>query len=159
MVGLIIGALGILAMTRLPAVINTFAAQSDRVILAGDPALIAKARSLLKDDYNITGLVPALTSPTARDLQAHGGAASVIVLTRGPAGIRVSVYARNPTTDIGDTLRRDLLPLQLSYATNMRPQAVDRLLKMPITVQPVGSKFGSVSQADQARVVARFVPS
>ncbi|HZZ64098.1 MAG TPA: ABC transporter permease [Candidatus Baltobacteraceae bacterium] len=157
MVGLIIGALGILAMMRLPTLINTFAAQSDRVILAGDPALMAKARPLLKDDYNVTELIPSLTSPTTSDLQTHGQAACVIVLTRGTEGIRISVYARNPRTEMGDTLRRDLLPLQVGYATKMRPQTVEALLNMPVAVKPIGSKFGSVSQADQARVVANVL--
>ena len=156
-IGLIIGAIGIVLMIRLPALIDSFATQSYRVILSGDPALIAQARPLLKKDYNIAAAAPGLTRPTAADLRAHDNASAVLVLERTAQGLQITVYARDPGAITTADLRRDLLALHVGFAMHLPPDKVSSLLKMPVVVRPLGSKFGTAAQADQARVVANIL--
>jgi len=156
-VGLVIGALGIVLMIRLPSIIDSFATQSYRVILAGDPKLIEQARPLLEKDFNITATAPGLTAPTAADLQAHHNASAVIVLTHGAHSLRTVLYEKDPGSLTTTDLRRDLLPLHVGFATNLSSNQVSALLKMPIDVRPLGSKFGTAAQADEARLVANIL--
>jgi ABC-2 type transport system permease protein len=157
LIGLVIGALGIVLMIRLPSIMESFASQSYGVILSGDPKLIAQARPLLAKDFNIAATVPGLTKPAAADLKAHHNASAVIVLTHAAHGLHVLVYAKDPGSLTTSDLRRDLLPLHVGFATNLSSQQVASLLKMPIDVAPLGSKFGSAAQADEARVVANIL--
>ncbi len=93
--GLVIGALGIIVLIRLPHFIDSVAQQSYRVVLAGDADLITAAKPLLKDDYNVAASAPGLTQPRAADLDSHK-ASLVIVLTHAQRGIRATVYAKDP---------------------------------------------------------------
>jgi ABC-2 type transport system permease protein len=156
-IGLAIGALGIILMIRLPSIIESFTAQSNRVVLAGDPALIAQARPLLQKDYNIAAAAPGLTKPTSMDLRSHKSASAFIVLTRSAHAIHVTVYTKDPTATIATDLRRDLLPLQVRFATKLPSSQVASMLRMPVDVRPLESKFGTVAQADQARIVANVL--
>jgi ABC-2 type transport system permease protein len=156
-VGLMIGAIGIIAMIRLPAFIDSFASQADRIVLAGDPALIRQAKPLLKSDYTITGVAPGLTRPTASDLDAHGKAAAVVVLTRSNRGIHATIYTKDPTANTASDLKRDLVPLQVAFATNISSGQVGSLMKVPVDVKPLASKFGTAAQADQAKIVANLL--
>ncbi len=156
-VGLVIGAIGILIILRLPSFMDSFASQSYRVVLAGDPRLISAARPLLQKDFNIVATMPGLTKPTPADLNGHEKASSVIVLTRAARGLHVSVYAKDPGSVNVTDLRGDLLPLQVAFSTNLSPQDVSRLLKLPVDVQPLASKFGTAAQADQARIIANML--
>ncbi|MFN2448170.1 MAG: ABC transporter permease [Candidatus Baltobacteraceae bacterium] len=154
LIGLMIGAVGILVMLRLPSYMDSFANDSYKVVLAGDSATIAAARPLLGKDFNITAMRPGLVAPTERDIDDDGRASAVIVLTRAPRGIRVVVYARDPGSVSAVKLRRDLLPLHAALATNLSLKQVSDLIRMPVTVRPLGSKFGTAQQAEQARGVA-----
>lgn len=155
-IGLVVGALGIMLMIRLPSFIESFTSQSYRVVLAGNPDLISAARPLLKDDYNVADIAPGLTNPTPADLKSRK-ASLVIVLTHAQRGIRATVYAKDPSSITTSDLRRDLLPLHIGFATKLSSKQVMSLLKMPIEVKPLGSKFGTAAQADQARVVANIL--
>jgi ABC-2 type transport system permease protein len=152
--GLLIGALGIVAMLQLPLVIDRFATQSYRVALAGDPQLIDKARPLLARDYNISATLPNLGMPAPQDLDAHQKLAAIIVFSRAPHGLRVNVYARDPSGISIAQLRRDLLPLNISVSTNLPKAQVAALLAMPVDLHALESKFGTLAQADAARAVA-----
>ena len=154
MIGLIVGAVGIIVMLRLPTYMDSFANQSYRVVLGGDASLIAQARPLLAKDYNISGSEPGLQHPTGADIDAHGRAAAVIVFSRAPRGLGVTVYARDPGSVNETKMRRDLLPLHLALATNLTQSQVRTLVRMPISVSPLESKFGSAEQADAARGIA-----
>ncbi len=156
-VGLVIGAFGILVILKLPGLMDSFASQSYRVVLAGDPHLITQARPLLNKDFNIAATMPRVTNPTPADLNAHQKASSVIVLARAPRGLHVSVFAKDPGSVNIAELRRDLLPLQVGYSTNLSPREVSSLLKLPVDVKPLASKFGTAAQADQARVIANVL--
>lgn len=154
LVGLLIGACGILVMLKLPDYMDSFATTSYRVVLAGNPQTIELARPLLKKDYNIAAVAPNLTHPEQRDIDAHGRASAVIVLQRAARGLDVTVYARDPGSVNEPRLRRDLLPLHLAIATRLSQAQVDSLVRMPIAVRPLASKFGTAAQADQARGIA-----
>ena len=154
MVGLLIGAIGILIMLRLPGYMDSFANSSYKVVLGGDASILAAAKPLLKKDFNITAVQPGLVAPSAGDLDSHGHASILMVLTHAPRGLHVVIYARDPGSVNEDKIRRDLLPLHIGFATNLSPGQVTSLVKMPIGVQPLASKFGTAAQAEQARGVA-----
>lgn len=155
--GLIIGAAGIALMLRLPDLMDSFANQSYRVVLAGDPQLIAQARPLLKKDLNINGTMPNVTVPSERDLEGRAKTSAIIVLQPGTHGLRVTVYAKDPGGISTSQLRRDLLPLNIGSSTKLSQNQVAALLKMPVDVRPLGSKFETAAQADQARLAANVL--
>ena len=154
LIGLVIGAVGILLILRLPAYTNALANKSYTVVLGGDGQTIAAARPLLKKDFNVIAEQPGLLHPTQADIDAHGRASAVIVLIPSTRGLKTTVFARDPGGVNETKLRRDLLPLHVGLATKLSPAQVQRLVKMPIDVKPLASKFGSAQQADQARGVA-----
>lgn len=156
-IGLIIGALGIIVMFKLPAFLNSYTEHENRIVLAGDPAVIAAARPLLDKNFNISAERPGLVHPTAADLDTRVKASAVIVLERPAHRLRASVYAKDPGSVSASDLRRDLLPLTISYSTNLTQQQVRALIKLPVDVHPLESKFGSAAQADQARMVANVL--
>ncbi len=156
-IGLVVGALGIVLMLRLPVLMESFASQSYRVVLAGDPALVNRAKPMLQKDYNIVATMPGLVHPTPADLQSHQNASAVIVLVRSARGLSVSVYTKDPGSLSVSEVRRDLLALHVGFSMNLSARQVDRLLTMPIDVKPLSSKFGTAAQADQARVVANVL--
>ncbi len=156
-IGLVIGALGIVLMLRLPTLIDSFASQSYRVILAGDTGLISGAKPLLQKDFNIAATLPGLIAPTPKDLASHKNASAIIVLLRQPRGLRATVFAKDPGSVSTEQLRRDLLPLHIGLSTNLSGRQVATLLKMPIDVKPLASKFGTAAQADQARIAANVL--
>ncbi len=153
LIGLLVGALGIVVMLRFPAYLNSFATKSYRVVLAGDRATIAAAKPLLQRDFNIAAMQPGLTVPTRKDLERHDNASAAIVL-QGSTGLRIKVYARDPGAVNTAHLTRDLLPLHAALATHLPPSRLNDLVQMPVEVVPLASKFGSAAQADQARGMA-----
>lgn len=157
LVGLVIGAFGIFVMLKLPGMVEGFTSQSNRIALAGDPAVISAARPLLKKDFHIGAALPGVTQPTAADLESHGKASAVIVLVREPHGLRAAIYAKDPSAINTAQLRRDLLPLNIGFSTALSPKQVAALMNMPVDVHPLASKFGTAAQADQARVVANVL--
>lgn len=157
LIGLVIGALGIFVMLKLPGFVEGFTAQSNRIALAGDPAVISAARPLLKKDFNIGATLPGVTHPSATDLESHGKASAVIVLMREQRGLRAAIYAKDPGAINTNQLRRDLLPLNIGFSTALSASQVAALMNMPVDVHPLASKFGTAAQADQARVVANVL--
>lgn len=152
--GLIFGLAGILVLMKLPAFLDAYAAQSNKIVLAGDPALTARAKPLLKGDFPISATIPALrTAPTRDDLHARG-AASIIALSQAQDGLHVTVYAQDPSNAQATDLRRDLLPLNLQLRTHLAEREVHALIQIPVTVRSVSEKFGTVAQANAARVIA-----
>jgi ABC-2 type transport system permease protein len=156
-IGLIVGALGIVVMFRLPAFLNSYTEHENRIVLAGDAAVISAARPLLAKDFNISALRAGALHPTEADLNRDGKASAAIVLQRASSGLRASIYAKNPGAIDTSDLRRDLLPLTLSYATRLPERRVTALMKFPVDVHPLGSKFSTAAQADQARLVANVL--
>jgi ABC-2 type transport system permease protein len=153
-IGLIFGLLGILAIIKFPAFLNsTYLSQSKQVVLAGDPALTSRAKPLIKDDFTVMATRTSTEAPTPEYLRSSK-AAGEIALTQSNHRLNVTVYAKDPSSFDTSQLRHDLQPLSLQLGTNLPTNRVQTLLTVPIHMRPVASKFGTAAQADAARVIA-----
>lgn len=153
-VGLIFGLIGIAVMMKLPSYMDSYAAQVNRVLLAGDPSLVARAKPLLAKDFPSAGQIgPMSHRPTEAELRLHH-ASSIVAIDRGPGGLRVTVYAIDPSNVEASTIRRDLLPLNLQLETHLARARVDSLMQIPVDVTSVSQKFGSAAQANAAKIIA-----
>ncbi len=153
--GTVIGALSIVAITVLPTVLTGMMSGSSRkIVLAGPPALTSAARAALARDYDVTAVVPRVAgAPDAAFLDAHGKASVVAVLATRPGGLRVTAYARDPST-VRDSLGRDLGKLQLALALGVPTSRIDSGSKVPVDVHDVSGRFADASAADAAKGVA-----
>jgi ABC-2 type transport system permease protein len=152
-VGTVIGALGIAAIALLPTLFAGFGSGAHAIVLIGDPALTTPARALLADDYEVVATLPRLEgAPDAPFLDAHRKAQAAVLLTRTAAGLRASVYARDPAV-FRSAFRRDLAPLQLSLATGLGVAQVRHRSTVPLEVHDVGGRFASASSAEAAKGV------
>ncbi|HKU68599.1 MAG TPA: ABC transporter permease [Candidatus Baltobacteraceae bacterium] len=152
-IGLIFGLLGVAAMMELPRYFDSYAIQSKRVLLAGDAQVLASARPLLDKDFTIVGERRTMQPPTADELLAKKVSA-VIAIDRRAGGVRVTVYAKDPSAISSTRLTRDLIPLNLQFAAGLQSAQVRILMHVPVTTHSVASKFGTAAQADTARTVA-----
>jgi ABC-2 type transport system permease protein len=152
LIGLIIGIIGVVSIVKLPAVIDQAFNGSNTIVLRGAPALTRPAKTLLKADFDVAQTLPPGPVNAAFLKAQHATAA--FVLTRNANGLDVVVYAHDPGSMAPDTIRRDLLPLQLEFATRQSAAQVQLLLAIPVKIETVGSKFSSSAQADEARGVA-----
>ena len=152
-VGLVLGLAGVAIMMRLPAFLDSYTSQANHVMISGDAALVAKAKPMLAKDFPNAAQAGPMSAPTLEDLEAHN-ADAVIALARSNSGLRVTIYAKDPSDDQASTLRRDLLPLDLQMVTNLSESQVHAIVKMPINVHSVSKKFGTAAQADTAKVIA-----
>ncbi len=153
-VGVLLGALGIGLIIKLPAYMDTVMSQADRVVLAGDPALVSQAVPLLRKDYHIAGTMPGKTVVAPSDLADTKRISAIILLRRSGRTMTVAVYARDPGNVTVSSLRRDLLPLSLQIATGLSRTDLGKAMKLPITVRATNSKFGTAAQANDARIIA-----
>jgi len=150
----LIGALGIVAIAVLPRMLGNIGGDTRRVVLAGDPALTATARSLLARDFDVTDVVRTLPAqPTTAFLDAHGKAAAAALLARDAGGLRVTAYARDPS-EFRSAFARDLSPLQVALATGVPVAAVREHLTVPVDVRGVGGPFADESSAVAAKGIA-----
>lgn len=152
-IGLVFGIIGIGAIMELPKYFDSYTQQNHRVILAGNPRIVAAARPLLAKDYTIAGEQTAVAPPTPAELQArHAGA--LIAIQGTSAGVSAIVYAKDPSVIGVDRLRRDLLPLNLEIAGGLSSNRIAQLTLIPVRTQAVASKFGTAAQADAAKTIA-----
>lgn len=152
-IGLVFGLLGIAAIMQLPRYFDSYTVQSKRIVLAGDAQLVASARPLLDKDFTIAGTRQSTAAPTMAELQARK-ASALIAISRGPRGVRVTVYAKDPSTISASRLRRDLIPLNLQLAARMPPAQIRSLMQVPVRMRSIQSKFGTQAQADAAKTIA-----
>ncbi len=153
--GSIIGAASIVLIAVLPALLSGALSSSTKsVILAGDPRLVATAKTLLAHDFEIVDTVPAPASaPTLAYLDAHGKAAALAVLARRPDGLHVVAYARDPSI-FREEFGRDLAPMQVALATNVPVDRVAKHLDVPVDVRDVSGRFADANAADAAKGIA-----
>ena len=153
--GSVIGAASIVLIAVLPALLGgALSSSTKNIVLAGDPKLVATAKTLLAQDFEITATVPALASPpTPAFLDAHGKASAVAVLTRRADGLHVVAYARDPSV-FREEFGRDLAPMQVALATNVPVERVAKHLDVPVDVRDVSGRFADVSAADAAKGIA-----
>ncbi|MEO9169868.1 MAG: ABC transporter permease [Candidatus Baltobacteraceae bacterium] len=152
LIGLIIGIVGLMIMTRLPMWLeNLTQNQTHRIILAGEPALTARAATLLKNDYIVTAQTTHVR-PEVKRLEASKAAAQ-IVFSRASGVLHVTVYARDPAEISQDRLRRDLMPMSIAELTGLPGARIDGALAFPLQVNAIGSKFASEDAATQAHTL------
>lgn len=151
-IGLIIGIVGILAFSRLPALLGSAFGGSSSIVIAGDPSLTARAIPLLKADYDVKAELKAqpITEQTLKEYDA----AAAFVLTSTKNGLDVKVYAHDPGSMGMRQIRRDLMPLQLALTTGKSSTQVTDITNFPVDVKPVASKFSSADQAETVRGIA-----
>jgi ABC-type Na+ efflux pump permease subunit len=151
--GLIFGIVGVAAMMLLPRYFTSYAQQSKRIILAGSPRLIAAARPLLLEDFEIAGV---RTSPQGLTVaQLHAKKASALVqLVPGPHGVNAVIWTNDPGVLSSSHLQRDLVPLNLQLAAHLRASQVRNLMRVSVQTHTLASKFGSAAEADAAKTIA-----
>jgi len=154
--GTLIGAAGILVLTLLPTILGGMTSSSSKnVVLVGDPALTAQAKKALAGDFEVASTLPRLDqAPTAAFLDAHGKAVAVAVLTTHP-GLRVTVYARDPS-QFRESFGRDLATVQIGLALGVPAARVEASSKVPVDVHDVSGRFADAAAADAAKGVAYF---
>jgi ABC-2 type transport system permease protein len=155
MAGTLIGAASIVLIALLPSLLGGAMSKSGRtIVLAGDPQLVATAKRLLQPDFVITDTVRALDrAPTPAFLDAHGKASAVAVLTRGPGGLHVVAYARDPSS-FRESFGRDLAPIQSALALGMPIERATSQRDVAVEVRDVSGRFASANAADAAKGVA-----
>ncbi len=151
-IGLIIGILGIVLFTRLPALIGGAFGGSTSIVVVGNPSLTARAVPLLKLDYDVKAELQPQTI-TAQTLKEYDAVAA-FVLTSSKDGLNVSVYAHDPGSMGERQVRRDLMPLQLALTTGKSSTQVTNITNFPVDVKPIASKFSSADQAELVRGIA-----
>jgi ABC-2 type transport system permease protein len=155
MAGTLIGAASIVLIAVLPSLLGGAMSRSNKaIVLAGDPVLVASAKSLLERDFEITGTVDKLDgAPTPAFLDAHGKASAVALLTRRADGLHVVAYARDPSS-FRESFGRDLSPLQAALATGVPVDRLRHHLNVPVDVRDVSGRFADAGAADAAKGIA-----
>lgn len=152
LIGVLIGIVGLLVMTRLPGWMeNLTAKQAHRIILAGDPALTKRAAVLLAPNYSVAKQVTDVNPAVKALAQENIGAQ--IVLQRTAGGLDVTVYARDPAEISENRIRQDLMPMSIAELTNLPGKRIDAALTFPVHVRAVASKFASQDAAAQAHAL------
>jgi ABC-2 type transport system permease protein len=153
-IGLLLGAVGIFALIRLPMYMERFVSESHRIALAGDPALIAQAAPLLRKDFTVVRRMPGKTSVSASDLGDAKKFGAIVLLQRSGRHMSAAVYARDPGNISVAAMRRDLLPVALQVATGVSHADLASAMKVPVVLHATNSKFGTAAQANDARLIA-----
>ncbi len=154
-VGSLIGALAIVGLAALPSFVNSaFDNATRRIVVAGEPGLVASAAQLLRPDYTVVARLPIpRTPPTLADLNAQHKAAAFIVIERRLHRLAVTAYARDPA-NFDTLIERDLIPLNIAIATNAPLARVTPYLTLDLSVKSLDAKFVDSASADAARGVA-----
>jgi len=154
--GTLIGAASILLIAILPSILGgAMSSSSKKIVLVGDPALTATAKTLLQRDFEITASLTKLdAAPTPAFLDAHDKASAVAILSRPVGdGLRVVAYARDPSA-FRESFGKDLAPLQIALATGVPVERVAAHLNVTVDVHDVSGRFADASSADAAKGVA-----
>jgi ABC-2 type transport system permease protein len=155
LIGTLFGALGLVLIAVLPSfMMNSFGQSSKRIVLAGPPALVARAKTLLQKDYDIAGTTAEPpVHPSLADLDAYGRAAALVEIVAGSDGLHVTVYARDAGVDHA-ALADDLVPLNVALSTKLPEARIDKLLVVPVDTESLDAKFTSGAGAEEAKGIA-----
>lgn len=151
-IGMLIGVIGVVTITKLPLLLAGAFTGSNAVILIGDPALTQAAKPLLADDYTVKSTLAP--QPVDQTLLKRYDATAALVIAKDSKGLHLDVYARDPGSFGKNQLTRALLPLQLRLATHRSAADVKAISSITVNVNTIGSKFTSTAQAEAARGVA-----
>lgn len=151
-IGLIVGVLGVAGMIKLPSFVESHVGvEQQYVALAGAPALVAQARTLLENDYTISAVRASTSPPSEADLAAmHAG--RMIALDDAGGSLHVIVYATSPQISTA-RIAELLVPLNVAVTEHLDPQAAHRAVTVPVEVHGVGKTFASPQAAAFAKVV------
>ena len=154
LIGLVLGTVAIVAMFKLPTMlVPTIVNQGTRLVLVADAPLAAQARPLLAKKLTVKGVVPAGTR-IDRALLQRFDADSAVSIAELKSGIRVTIFAKNPTSVPSGRIRTALLPLQVQHATHLTSAQIAAALDANIEVRSLSTKFHSVHQAVAAQGLA-----
>jgi len=157
-IGTLLGVVFISILFRLPGWLSsTFEADTNRIVLAGPPALTDPAKKLLDKDYSIAAVVDGVPKVDLAYLTAHGKAIALVALSNVNGHLQIDVYSRDLGTFAGRQLARQLAPLSLSLATKQSPESIAQLLSAPLKTHGVSSKFSTQDAADSAHGVANVL--
>lgn len=152
--GLIAGTIGVVAMIRLPSFMSErIAAGQHAVVLQGEAALTARARTLLAGDYTIRAVRTPGPMP-AREELARAGATRAFVLSSANGRLGVTIVTVSPREGEAEKVAALLLPLQLELEQHLTPAASARLLSVPVAVRDVSGEFVTPAAAGAARSIA-----
>jgi ABC-2 type transport system permease protein len=153
-IGVVIGMLGVAGMSRIPSfVASHVGGDQTAVVLAGAPALTARAAGLLGGAYKIAAIQTSTEPPTAADLtRLHAG--QFIVLTTSARGVSVAVYAKSSQNVPTERIAGFLAPLNLEVVQRLAPAQSAKLLTVPVTVHAIGDVFATPQSAAFAHVIA-----
>ncbi len=154
-VGTVAGMLSIAILVLAPALFaRTLRTSSSSVVLAGPPALRARAVELLRERYDVVAQRDGLPAPlTAATLDTFHKAAAAIVLAAHGRRLRVDVYARD-LSQVGEDVAQALQPLQLGLAVGADAAQVKRLTQPDVRTHPVDSPFADADAAELAHGIA-----
>ncbi|MGC8484740.1 MAG: ABC transporter permease [Candidatus Baltobacteraceae bacterium] len=154
LIGLLLGTFAIVAMFKLPTLLApTIVNQGTRLVIVADAPLAAQARPLLAKTLTVKGVVPAGTT-VDRALLKRFDADSAISIAEVKSGIRVTIFAKNPTSVPSGRVRAALLPLQVQHSTHLTSAQIAAALDANVEVRSLSTKFHSVHQAVAAQGIA-----
>lgn len=153
----VIGTLFVALSVEAPVLFGQFASGStNNLVLAGPAYLRAPAAALLerRKAFHITAQFDALPRKvTARFLDAHGRAAAAIAISARGRRLHLDVYARDLAA-FDDVDFRSLVPLNISLATGIRPEAVTSALHVDRSVHGIDHRFADAKSAAFTQAVA-----
>ena len=153
-IGLVLGTLAIVALLKLPTMLApTIVSQGTNIIIVADAPIAAQARPLLSKTLTVRGVVPASTKIDAALLKRFD-ADNAISIQDVKTGIRITIYAKNPTSVPSGRVRTALLPLQVQHATHLTNAQIAAALDARVDVRSLSTKFHSVHQAEAAQGLA-----
>jgi ABC-2 type transport system permease protein len=129
---------------------------SSDIVLAGPPALRARAKPLLEQrgEFHVVASVDALPAQvTPAYLQAHGEAGAALSLSRHGEHLRVDVYPRDLSA-FDEVEFRSLEPLGVELGTGVAPVRVESAATIEHVVHPLDAKFKDTRSAVLAHGVA-----
>ena len=152
MIGLVIGVLGIVFITRMPQLIDKAFNGPNEIVLVGDQPTLARVKPLLANDYTIEGeLAPQpITATTLKDHKAS----SAFVFTHEGAKLALIVYSHDPGDVDTVHIKRTLASLALQDELHKSAAEITSLTDVPITIKPISSKFANSADASAARGAA-----
>jgi ABC-2 type transport system permease protein len=154
-IGTLFGAFGLAIIAILPGILAASLGSSAKtIVLAGPPALLGPATSMLRKDYDVVDTTAAPPAhPTLAYLDAHGKASALVEIARSQRGLHVTVFARDAGA-VRDALGNDLVPLNVALATNLGRRRIDELLVVPVDTESLDARFSDGAGAETAKAIA-----
>ncbi|HUY11519.1 MAG TPA: ABC transporter permease [Candidatus Dormibacteraeota bacterium] len=154
LIGLMIGALAIVAFTKIPTMlVPTIVNQGKAIVLVADAPLAAEARPLLAKTLTVRTSLPTSTKIDAALLHRYRVENVVRVIARGRA-LQVTIFSKNPTSAPNGRVGTALLPLQVERSTHLSQSQLHSVLDLPVAIRSLNANFKSVGQAVSAQGLA-----